>query len=73
MTKKQGKYGMLYFWRIHYQDSDPCLGPQKWNCWAYNQEHAIQKFWESFDLTESELEKIKILNLEKVEKVSQAQ
>ena len=42
---KQGAHGVLYRYVVEYTDkSDPGFGVDRWHCWAYNIEHAIDKF-----------------------------
>lgn len=47
-TTKPGKYGTLHLYRITYHDSiDPCFGSDASRVWAYNEEHAREKFLDS--------------------------
>lgn len=47
---KQGKHGQLYHYRFIYTDKDDTgFGEHEWSTWAYNQEHAIEKFYSDGD------------------------
>jgi hypothetical protein len=42
---KPGQHGALYRYTIEYTDEcDNGFGVARWNCWAYNVEHALDKF-----------------------------
>ena len=44
---KAGQHGTLYRYVITYTDkSDPGFGQMTWHAWAYNLEHAEEKFFE---------------------------
>jgi len=47
--KKPGLHGTLYKFSIEYVSgpNDPGSPTYKWDCWAYNAEHALEKFNES--------------------------
>ncbi|MGA8297091.1 MAG: hypothetical protein WB770_08630 [Acidimicrobiales bacterium] len=49
--QKQGKEGPLFLYRITYtgQEHDPGMAPMTWNTWAYNLEHAEDKFYDTDD------------------------
>jgi hypothetical protein len=45
---KPGQHGPLYRYVVEYTDtSDPGFGIQTWHAWAYNLEHAEEKFYDS--------------------------
>ena len=48
---KPGRYGTLYRYRIMYRgtEDDPGQLDQPWHCWAYNLEHAEEKFYDCGD------------------------
>ena len=47
---KPGKHGTLYRYVLEYTDpSDPGWGRQEWKTWAYNLEHAEDRFYEGED------------------------
>lgn len=47
--QKPGKEGPLFRYRITYtgKENDPGMAPMTWNTWAYNLEHAEDKFYEN--------------------------
>lgn len=49
MITKQGAHGTLYRYVVEYTDDDPGFGVAHWHCWAYNTEHAIDKFFDDDD------------------------
>lgn len=47
---KPGKHGTLHRFTIEYTDEcDPGFGVQTWSTWAYDAEHAIDKFYDNPD------------------------
>ena len=47
---KPGRHGTLYRFKIIYRsDHDPGFGQDEWFTWAYDVEHAEDKFYESDD------------------------
>ncbi len=40
---------MLYRYVVEYTDDDPGFGVDRWHCWAYSVEHAIEKFRDADD------------------------
>lgn len=44
---KPGEHGTLYRYTIEYTDDDPAFGREFWSTWAYNLEHALEKFTDS--------------------------
>lgn len=63
-VSKPGRHGTLYRFRIRYTDvADPCCMPDDWYVWAYNAEHAEQKFFDSDD------DGWKILGIERVREI----
>ncbi|MHB8330765.1 MAG: hypothetical protein ACYDDA_13725 [Acidiferrobacteraceae bacterium] len=43
---KPGAHGTLYRYAIKYRDAhDPCCPEMVWHCWAYNLDHAEEKFY----------------------------
>lgn len=46
---KPGKHGTLFRFVIMYRDSDPACPAFDWRCWAYDTEHALDKFWSASD------------------------
>ena len=47
---KPGEHGTLYRYVVTYTDrSDPGCPEMTWHCWAYNLEHAEDKFYSSDD------------------------
>lgn len=45
---RQGAHGALYRYAVRYTDKrDPAFGEDVWHCWAYNLEHAEDKFFET--------------------------
>ena len=47
---KPGKHGTLYHFVLTYGDDiDPSFGPMTWKTWAYDSEHALDKFYDSND------------------------
>lgn len=49
---KEGKYGTLYRYEITYSDAvngNDAMFYGTWRCWAYDSEHAIEKFTEGGD------------------------
>lgn len=62
-VKKPGKYGTLYLFRLVYRDKGDFASPDfTWQTWAYNFEHAEDKFFESTPDDQG----WKIVHLEKV-------
>lgn len=55
---KQGAHGKLYRYEIEYKDPDPGCPVFEWRCWAYNSEHAIEKFYEGPEDNDWELLRI---------------
>lgn len=48
--EKQGRHGTLYHFTIEYTDEcDSGFGTAHWRTWAYDQEHAIDRFFEGPD------------------------
>ena len=49
--QKPGKEGPLFFYRITYtgREHDPSITPMTWSTWAYNLEHAEDKFYDTDD------------------------
>jgi hypothetical protein len=49
--QKPGKEGPLFFYRITYtgREHDPGMTPMTWSTWAYNLEHAEDKFYDTDD------------------------
>jgi hypothetical protein len=46
-VSKPGQHGTLYRYVITYTDkSDPGFGEMTWHAWAYNLEHAEEKFFD---------------------------
>lgn len=44
---KPGKHGTLFLYSVTYTDkSDDCIGELKARYWAYNIEHALDRFYE---------------------------
>jgi len=59
---KPGRHGTLYLFRIRYKDRwDPAFGEDVWRTWAYDSEHAQDRFHEA-----DEDEGWEILSIEKV-------
>lgn len=49
-VRKPGQHGPLYLYRFTYTDvSDPGFGQATWRCWAYDKEHAREKFFDTPD------------------------
>ena len=49
-TTKPGQHGTLYLYEITYTDpSDDCIGELKQRMWAYNIEHALDRFYSAID------------------------
>jgi hypothetical protein len=47
---KPGKHGALYHYVITYTDSsDPDFPDMTWKTWAYDSDHALDKFYDSGD------------------------
>lgn len=48
-ASKPGKYGTLHRYVVSYacETGDPGMGRFEWACWAYDEEHARNKFFES--------------------------
>ena len=47
-VKKPGKHGTLYLFNVRYRDKYDFASPDfDWKTWAYNEEHAEQRFYES--------------------------
>jgi hypothetical protein len=47
---KQGKEGTLYKYKMEYEDPyEPGFGRSSWYCYAYNKEHAEEKFYDAGD------------------------
>ena len=47
---KKGQYGPLYKYTMKYHDPDsPGFGEGTWHCYAYNVEHAVEKFYDMDD------------------------
>lgn len=46
---KKGKYGTLYLYRIAYRDLDPACPRFTTKLWAYNREHAEERFFDPCD------------------------
>lgn len=46
---RQGKYGTLYLYAVKYTCTayPQGFGESVWRCWAYNMDHAVDKFEES--------------------------
>src|SRR5690348_16205027 len=42
---KPGQHGELYLHEIEYRDEDPAAPVFRTRVWAYNFEHALEKFW----------------------------
>ena len=52
---KPGAHGTLFKYKIKYFDpKDPGFGSDIWNCFAYNTEHALDKFYDEDDGFEAE-------------------
>ena len=44
---KPGRYGTLHYFAVSYDDPfDKAFGVEKWRCWAYDEEGAIEKFYD---------------------------
>ena len=43
---KPGRHGTLYRYRISYSVGDPGCLPMSWHCWAYDAQHAQDKWAE---------------------------
>lgn len=48
-VKKKGQHGTLYLFAIDYQDDYDRHNNGTWKCWAYDEEHAAEKFYGSED------------------------
>jgi hypothetical protein len=48
-TQKPGQHGTLYLYEITYRDSSDVCNNGKQRVWAYNQEHATDKFYDAPD------------------------
>lgn len=49
-ASKPGEHGRLYLFEVRYRDAhDPCFPIFTWRTWAYDAEHAIDKFYMSDD------------------------
>lgn len=46
---KPGKHGMLWRYRITYRDDSPGSPTFPWATWAYNEDHALERFYDSDD------------------------
>lgn len=46
---KQGKYGTLYLFEISYRDRFDPFNTGTSRYWAYDSEHAVEKFYDSED------------------------
>jgi len=45
---RQGAHGVLYRYAVRYTDAtDPGCPEDVWHCWAYNLDHAEDKFYET--------------------------
>lgn len=62
MQTKQGQYGTLYRYKITYVSWDDCVGQCTKYYWAYDKEHALQKYQESFE-SDYELDSSKLLDI----------
>lgn len=49
-TTRQAQYGTQYLYEVTYTDpSDECIGEQTQRLWAYNIEHALDRFYGAID------------------------
>ena len=46
---KNGVHGTMYKYAVRYQDEHDEHNNGLWHCWAYDGEHAIEKFYTSED------------------------
>jgi hypothetical protein len=44
---KPGKHGTLYLYEIKYTDDDPGFGENSWFTYAYNEDHAYERWQDS--------------------------
>ena len=44
VTRKQGKHGTLFLWRFMYSPNPELCAPEPWTCWAYDAEHARERW-----------------------------
>lgn len=60
---KQGAHGTLYRYKITYKDeSDPGCPVFSYSLWAYNQEHAESRFYDSEDADGWEIISISVVH-----------
>lgn len=43
-VSKHGKHGRLFLYVITYTDNDPAFGELTTRRWAYNEQHAVDRF-----------------------------
>lgn len=48
---KPGQHGTLYRYRITYRDDDPGSPTFSWHTWAYDEDHALERWYDSDDDT----------------------
>jgi hypothetical protein len=46
---KRGEHGTLYLFRVSYRDLDPACPEFSWSTWAYDADHAVEKFSDDGD------------------------